>query len=329
MTQPLLLTVVGQTATGKTTLALKLASFLLKRKKYARAVLLSADSKQVYQGLETLSGADIPDGFEPSERSGLSLPFFIDRGRKMELHGVSCVPGNSEWSAAHFRTLFTELLDTLSQKTVFIIVGGTGLYHQQLFAPAQTLFIPPNEVLRAELHHYSVTKLQKTLQKSWPERWKNMNYSDRYNPRRLIRAIEVALSTETKKIPSIQHKKPAAQFGLLLPTPKLQQNIRQRVEERIERGVIQEVGGFELQYPAADLQAKFTLGYAEIREYLHQRLTLDELKAAWTAVELQYAKQQHTWWKKQADIQWLDAQQESLATEALKYLPAESAKKPR
>jgi tRNA dimethylallyltransferase len=328
MTKPLLLTVVGQTATGKTKLALELAKQLLKKKKYERIALLSADSKQVYQGLEILSGADIPKGFEQTKRNDQTLPFFIDSAKKIELHGVSCIPGKSEWSAAHFQTLFAVLQHTASSKTAIIIVGGTGLYHQQLFAPAQTLFIPPNEVLRTELQLLSVTKLQKTLQKSWPERWKNMNYSDRYNPRRLIRAIEVALSTESKKTPSVQHEKPAAQFGLLLSTNQLQDNIQQRVEGRIERGVIQEVGGFELRYPAPDLQAKFTLGYAEIREYLHQRLTLDELKTQWVAAELRYAKQQHTWWKKQTDIQWFDAAQDVIPTVFENLFPR-GAKKPR
>lgn len=319
MAKPFLLSVVGQTATGKTQLALQLAEHLLQKKKYTRAVLLSADSKQVYEGLETLSGADVPHGFEKIKHAHFSLPFFHDKQKNTELHGVSCIPGNSEWSAAHFQTLFGELLDTITEKTALIIVGGTGLYHQQLFAPAETLFIPPNEALRAELQLLSVTKLQKALQKSWPERWKNMNYSDRYNPRRLIRAIEVALSSETKKNPGVQYEKPVVQFGLLLPTAQLQNNIKARVEERIEKGVIQEVGSFELRYPMPDLQAKFTHGYAEVREYLHQRLTLDELHSSWAAVELRYAKQQHTWWKKQTDIQWIDVTENNLAT-ALKHL---------
>lgn len=306
ITQSLLFSVVGQTATGKTKRALELAELLLVKQRATEVWLVSADSKQVFQGLEVLSGADIPAGFAP-QRTTLPLPFFANAPNTIQLHGVACVAGDAEWSVAHFQRLFAELHNVATTDTAVIVVGGTGLYHQQLFAPADTLFIPPNEALRGQLQRESVSALQKAVRQSWPERWQAMSYSDRYNPRRLIRAIEVSLSAANTQTPKTQHQKPHTQFGLQLSNEELRHNIAARIDRRIEQGAIQEVGAFELQYPDRAVQAKYTLGYNEILEYLLQRLSLDELKTAWATAEYQYAKQQHTWWKKQLEVKWQEA----------------------
>src|SRR3989344_4610290 len=230
MHKPLLISIVGQTATGKTELALKLAQDLL-NKHYKKVVLLSADSKQVFQGIAILTGADIPDNFQPVSNASSTYPYFQNENRTIELHGIACVNGDEDWSVAHFQRLFKALSQKLGAKTALIIVGGTGLYHQQIFAPAQTTAIKPNLSLRKKQETYSLKQLQTKLQKTWPARWKNMSHSDQHNPRRLIRAIEVA---QTKKsVKPLTAQPPTLQIGLQLPLKTLQTKIASRGEEGI------------------------------------------------------------------------------------------------
>ena len=129
-----------------------------------------------------------------------------------------------------------------------------------------------------------------------------MNHSDQNNPRRLIRAIEVA---QTKKsVKPLTAQQPTLQVGLQLPLKTLQTKIASRVEERIEQGVMAEVQQFEMHHPGKMLPAKETLGYHPILGYLNGHLTLEQLKQVWTLEEIQYAKRQHTWWKKRPGIKW-------------------------
>lgn len=305
MSKPLLISIVGQTATGKTDFALKLAEQLL-ASGHKKIILLSADSKQVYQNLTILTGADIPAGFQVTKQDRAPYPFFQNADRSIELHGLACVFGDEEWSVAHFHKLFKVLMQNVTPKTALIIVGGTGLYHQQIFAPAATTTIKPNPQLRKKLDQYSLIKLQETLRKTWPDRWQAMNHSDRQNPRRLIRAIEVTQAGARPK--ASPNQEPIIQFGLQLPLKILQVKIAERVEQRIEQGVMAEVQQFEMHHPALNLQAKDALGYQEIIQYLQGKLGLEELKAAWILAETQYAKRQQTWWKKQSNIHWLTNQ---------------------
>jgi tRNA dimethylallyltransferase len=141
------------------------------------------------------------------------------------------------------------------------------------------------------------------LKKSWAERWEKMNQSDRSNPRRLIRAIEIALAKLPLKAQN--HYQPTKQIGLQLPLSVLREKIVERVDQRLEAGVMKEVQQFGLHHPDSNLQAKTALGYQEINQFLKGELALEELKTTWAISEFQYAKRQQTWWKKQVGIKWL------------------------
>lgn len=305
MTTPMLFSVVGQTATGKTQLALDLAKQLL-TSGYKQVGLLSADSKQVFQGLRVLSGADVPADFRSVKNARSPYPYFQNTNGTITLHGIACIPGEAEWSAAHFQKLFEALYVEYPSRTALIIVGGTGLYHQQIFAPAETLGVEPNPILRGELETQSLAQLQHLLQKAWPVRWQKMNNSDRLNYRRLIRAIEVSQTEQPAPIQRVIVKS-KAQIGLQLPIKTLQVKIAERVEKRIEDGAMEEVKQFEIHQKKA-LLAKGMLGYQEILQYLDGKLGLEELKAAWILAETQYARRQQTWWKKQPGIKWFSAE---------------------
>ncbi|MFH2118450.1 MAG: hypothetical protein ABII10_01800 [Candidatus Paceibacterota bacterium] len=314
MEKKLLLTIVGQTATGKTGLALKLAERLIK-KGFKKVLLLSADSKQVFQGLEILTGADVPADFQQMKNDRFLYPYFQKANRSIELHGVACVTGEEEWSVAHFQKLFNILWQTVDEKTALIVVGGTGLYHQQIFNPATTVNIKPDQQLRKKLALKSLTQLQTKLKQAWTARWEKMNHSDRNNPRRLIRAIELAsakLPIKSLTTKSLTAKNPIVQIGLQLPVKTLQAKIIQRVEDRLEQGVMAQVKQFEFHHPTPILQAKASLGYQEINQYLNGKLALEKLRENWALAELKYAKRQQTWWRKQAQIDWFKADQDNL-----------------
>lgn len=306
MQQPFIVSIVGQTATGKTALAFSLANQLLAQGR-KRIDILSADSRQVYTELPILSGADIPEGFQKKE-TGL-LPHFENTNGTISLHGVACISVKDEWSAGHFRNLFLSLLDSQSADTALIIVGGTGLYHQQIFQPAETLGVAPHPQLRTELEKKSLEELQIQLQELWLARWETMNHSDRQNPRRLIRAIEIthAEPTTSAQAPTI---KPTRQIGLTLPPETLREKIKARIEQRWA-GALEEVQKLENTFPEKPLPAKTILGYEQLRQHLFENLPAEEAKQLWLTAELQYAKRQHTWWKKRPGIEWFDSKETS------------------
>lgn len=313
MNHPKFISIVGQTATGKTAKAFALAK-LWYQKYHHEVVVISADSKQVFTELAILSGADIPNNFKKKNKKNLPYPFFINPNLPIFLHGANCLNGNQEWSVGHFHNLVKKLIEN-QPESLFIIVGGTGLYHQQIYHPAETLHVKPNQELREALMNNTLAELQVVLENKNPEKLANMNNSDRNNPRRLIRAIETAAVTiEPSHYPQI---KPLLQIGLT--TTNVEEKIRQRVLKRLEQGVIEEVKNFEAEYRGSNLQAKTTLGYQEILKFINQEISDKQLIEHWTLAETQYAKRQTTWWKKREGIEWFEANKLEL-TEILNKL---------
>ncbi|MFZ5437454.1 MAG: tRNA (adenosine(37)-N6)-dimethylallyltransferase [Patescibacteria group bacterium] len=307
MNHPKFISIVGQTATGKTAKAFALAK-LWYQKYHQEVVVISADSKQVFTELTILSGADVPKDFKKKSNENIPYSFFINPDLPISLHGTNNLNGNQEWSVGHFHNLVKKLIENYP-KSLFIVVGGTGLYHQQIYHPAETLHVKPNQELREALANNTLAELQVILENRNPEKLANMNNSDRNNPRRLVRAIEtIAAEIEPSHYPQIE---PLLQIGLT--TTNIEEKIRQRVLKRLEQGVIEEVKNFETKYQEPNLQAKATLGYQEILKFINQEINDKQLIEHWTLSETQYAKRQTTWWKKRENIQWSEANKLELA----------------
>ncbi len=304
---PKFISIVGQTSTGKTEKALNLAE-IWSKKNQQPVVIISADSKQVYQDLTILSGADVPANFRKTNNSNFTYQFFEHPTLPITLHGTSMLSGNEEWSVGHFHHLVKELINFYPQ-ALFIMVGGTGLYHQQIYNPAETLHIKPNEQLRESLAIKTIGELQAILSNKNLNKLEEMNNSDKNNPRRLIRAIEVADAVIT---PSHYEKiEPLIQIGLT--TNNIEKKINQRITKRLDQGVIKEVKNFDHQHQEQNLQAKATLGYQEIINFINQEISQEKLIELWSLAETQYAKRQMTWWKKQENVQWFDSEKINLA----------------
>ena len=294
--------IVGPTATGKTSLALQLSKVLSELN--ISSELISADSRQVFIGMDIGTGKDIPHGFTKHQANGYS--FFSNTQTKIWL--IDQIYPNQQWSVSQFVQTSSAIIEELHQRnTLAIIVGGTGLYSRSLEHPPKTLHVPQSPELREQLEQLSTIELQKKLQQTDYEKFQSMNHSDQNNPRRLIRAMEVASQYSVKDSEKVSTYD-TLWIGLQAPLTILEKKIKQRVQERIELGMLEEVTSLMKQYPSWEYPSFTSSGYKEIRSYL-ENPTINSLESAqqkWTLHEFQYAKRQLTWFKKQKSIHWFD-----------------------
>lgn len=287
-----LIIITGQTATGKTKLALEYA------RKY-HGELINFDSRQVYKYLDIITGKDI-------------------NKNKIQLYDV--VDPKYYFSSFNYLKLVIPAIKRilLKNKTP-ILVGGSYFYLYHLFYDVDSEKIPPDWSLRNRLSLESVKNLQNTLRKLDPSLEKSMNHSDWNNPRRLIRKIEIlscaSYSPQTPQSPQSAKISLANKLGvknLLLnfiglrfkSKEKLITSIKKRVENRLIKGAIQEVKSLiKMGYSENDPGLK-TIGYQQIIQYLKGDLTKEQAINQWITKEIQYAKRQYTFMKKDRNIKW-------------------------
>ncbi len=276
-----LLVVTGPTATGKTNFALEIA-------REFQGEVISADSRQVYRGMDIGTGKD----------------------GKGSVHLYDVVNPDEEFSVAHFLRLAVSLIYEIQRKNSLpIVVGGTGLYIKALVEGIDTVNIPRNESLRSRLANLSVQELQQMVPKSVLEM---MNNSDRNNPRRLIRKIEIMQENQNRHIKYHRRSFDTLQIGLTADGEYLLERIIQRVMDRVHKGIIEEIQQLLAMGYTWDLPAMNTIGYKEWKCYMES--PSDEHKneaiALWIRHEIQYAKRQLVWFKKQQNIRWFCINQE-------------------
>lgn len=302
-----IISIVGATATGKTAATLALAEKLLTLKLVEAVHVLSADSRQVYRGMENLTGADLPTDFISIKNSLFSYPYFANPIKDIFIHGVSIINSSDDWSVAHFQRLFTEVKSKLRDEEILIVVGGTGFYQQQITNAAETISIPQNLSLREKLAKLSVAELQNQLKNLDQEKLENMNNSDLNNPRRLVRAIEIALyKTELPVTTKQTGKQTNKIFYLELPKAVREEKIRQRVFERFDLAKKEVVK--QLQNKETNTLATTCTGFAELELFIRGEINQSTCLAKWQLSEIQYAKRQDTWWKKRDDLIKINAE---------------------
>ncbi len=338
MTQPVL-SLVGPTAVGKTATSLWLAEQLLADEALSLTGvdLIVADSRQVYQGLEVVSGADVPVEFVPDQVSLSSalLPASLRVYRRdhITLWGVSCVQPTQEWSLNHFRALAHHVLEQAqANNRLVLIVGGTGLYHQYLTTQDVRLDVPPNERLREKAAELSLEELQTWLQQVDSTKWEIMNHSDRHNPRRLVRALELAeATTQVQPATSLAEMPIVRQLwaGLQLDLSIIETRIADRVRERWQGGAVAEVERLLSTFGDQGNQAFLNrsvataTGVKEVAAYLNGELLVETCQQLWARRELQYVKRQLTWWKKQPEITWFNVAEADYQSKLLAWLRPE------
>ena len=278
-----LVIVVGPTAGGKTAVAVALA------KKF-NGELVSADSRQVYRGMDIGTGKDTES-----------------------LHGIAMwmydvVNPDEQFSVSQYQTKAqTHIEDIRKRNKLPIVVGGTGLYIQSLVESIPTGHVKPNEALRKKLRHYSLEKLQMLLQKEFSGVWETLNFSDRQNPHRLIRKIELGRSGVTAIAKPSFHESDICWIGLTAPFSSLYQRIDKRVEKRVEQGAVDEVHSLNTKGYGWELASMSALGYREWKEYFDGNATKKDVIQKWKYDEHGYARRQMTWFKRNKDIRWFDS----------------------
>lgn len=208
-----ILVICGPTATGKTALAAALAQKF-------NGELVSADSRQVYRGMDLVTGKDKPN-----------VPIWL----------YDVVNPDEEFSVSQWMKLArAAIFDIQKRNKLPIVVGGTGLYISALLRPLETIDIPPNKMLREKLQHVSIIELQKMVSRD------NMNDSDWNNPRRLIRKIEIAQSkiVTPKSLGTFN----ALIIGLTAPLSVLYERIDVRLESRKRAGLESETASLQARY---------------------------------------------------------------------------------
>lgn len=267
-----IIVVCGPTATGKSDAAVELA--LAKN-----GEIISADSRQVYKGLDIGSGKitqeemkDVPhhmlDITDPKEI--FSVEEFVSQGKKV--------------------------IDEILQKGKLpIICGGTGFYIDALIYDIHFPQVPPNESLRKELESYSLEQLQTKLLELDPERYTSIDIK---NPVRLIRAIEIA--TELGKVPLLERNSPYEIEWMYLDFPDevLKERIYKRLINRLDQGMLNEAKKLNEEGVSFDRMKQLGLEYRYQAMHLLGEITYEEMIEQLNTKIWQFAKRQRTWFKK-------------------------------
>jgi tRNA dimethylallyltransferase len=271
--------------------------------------------------MEIGTGADVPRQFTrtlPTNANQFTYPFF--EGKNIRLHGIGIIQPEDEWSLAHFcqfaRNIFEQ---SEADKTLSVVVGGTGLYQQKLFSGTQEVYVQPDPSVRQKSQDLSLEELQTWLQRVNPKKYQLMNDSDRNNPRRLVRSIELsqqgiknvhaqAEPADIAGVKTMQIEYDHFTIGFIDSLPNITDKISQRIEERLKNGMIEEVTTLLSHYTQEQwkLPAFSATGYKEVSSYIQEKISYDEMKELWLRREVQYAKRQLTWWKKYGQVEWID-----------------------
>jgi len=303
-----LLIIAGPTATGKTSLGLRLA------KKFDGEIV-SADSRQVYQGMDIATGKDLPFGAKfviPAFAKALNknkfrIGYYLFEDIPVWLLDVA--KPDQEFTVADFYGLAWKVFGNIWQRGKLpILVGGTGFYIKAVLEGLGTFGVSPDWLLRKELQDFSVAELQNLLKKADPKRFFQMNFSDKNNPRRLIRAVEVGLSKQRKedKFIPIGQKTDSLMICLTTTTNELYRRIDARIEEQVERGAKKEAESLVKKGYSWDLPAMSAMGYREWRDFFGGEKNQEETVQRWKFDEHGYARRQLTWFKKMPAIKWFD-----------------------
>ena len=296
MNKKKLIVLVGPTASGKSDLGIKLA-------KKINGEIISADSRQIYRDMDIGTGKVGRDAILPSLKpKALSLkPDYYSSG--IRHHLLDIADPKKQFSASDFKKLGERAIeDIIAKNKIPVVVGGTGFYIDILLGRMQTAEVKPNKKLRAKLEKQSAEQLFKRLSVLDSE------YSgiiDRYNKRRLIRALEIILTTG-KPMPKLI---PQNQYHILwlgLNPKDLQKKIKTRLNSRLRGGMIKEVKKLRRQGLSWKRLGDFGLEYRWISRYVRGLIPQNKMRENLYRDIIKYSKRQMTWFKKNKEINWIN-----------------------
>lgn len=288
--KPKIIVVLGTTASGKTSLGVKLAA------KY-NGEIISADSRQVFKGMDIGTGKDLVE--------------YQVGHKKIPYHLIDVVSPNTEFNLAKYQKLAKAAIsDILSRGKLPIIVGGTGLYLQAIIDGYKLTKGTPDPKRRAELDAMTAPELLKIVAKMNAEFADHLNNSDKHNPRRLIRYIEIMEQGESTKPVKRQDKYNFLLLGLSWQDDILRERIMTRLMSRLDKeNMVGEIENLQADGVSWQRLNSFGLEYRFIAYYLQGKMEYQEMIEKLGIAVYRFAKRQKTWfkrWEKQGrKIEWI------------------------
>ena len=284
-----LVSVVGPTACGKTSLAVELALAV------PGAEIISADSRQVYRGMDIGTGKDIAE----YTREGVTVPS----------HLLDIVDAGEKYNLFEFQRDFLVAYEDIRERGAFpVMCGGSGLYVESVLKGYRLLPVPENPALRASLEDKSLEELTALL-----ATYKQLhNNTDTDNKKRAIRAIEIeeyyrTCPVEERYFPQIN----ALTIGVQVDREVRRERISRRLRQRLECGMVDEVKGLLDSGLSPDQLIYYGLEYKYLTLYLTGAMGYDEMVSGLEIAIHQFAKRQMTWFrgmeKRGVAIHWVDA----------------------
>lgn len=287
---PPLIVIAGPTATGKTRFAIELAERINATGRVAEVI--SADSRQVYRGLDI----------------GTAKVGAVERARIVH-HGLDLVDPDMPFSVTDFAHHAREVLGAIAARDgVAILAGGTGLYLRAVASGLDTQALPSDPDLRAgleaDLERDGLTALVERLARLAPRLAATI---DRQNPRRVVRALEIAELAGDRPRPALRgYPGWLTWLGLRVESAVHDRWIAERARAQFDAGLIDEAAALRDRYDP-NLRAFSAIGYREAWEVLDGRLRLDAAVALDAQRNRSFAKRQATWFRSEPAIRWLDA----------------------
>jgi tRNA dimethylallyltransferase len=279
-----LLVILGPTASGKTRLGVQAARTL-------DGEIISADSRQVYRGMDLGTGKDLGEYGE--------VPY----------HLIDIVEPGEQFSVFEFqRRFFDSFTDIRSRSRLPVLVGGTGLYLDAVLRGYRLVEVPENPTLRKELAKLSLEELGERLRGARPELH---NTTDLRERGRLVRAIEITEGEEAAA-PTLSPLPPLSPvvFGVRWEREALRRRITARLKERLQQGLIEEVARLHASGIPYETLEFYGLEYRFVALHLKGELNRNDMFQKLNSAIHQFAKRQETWFRRMerqgTEIHWLE-----------------------
>ena len=282
--KPKVIVILGPTASGKSALAVEIA-------KKIGGEVISADSRQVYKGLDIGTG-------KITAKEMQDVPH----------HLLDVISPKTVFTAQDFSEQGRRAIDDIvKRKKTPIICGGTGFYIDALLGRVVIPNVPPNPKLRARLAKKTASELFARLQKLDPRRAKDIDVN---NPVRLVRAIEIA--TKLGRVPVAKSKQlpyNVTWIGITRTSTDLHDRIHIRLLQRMKAGMVEEARALHARGLSFKRMVELGLEYRFLAPFLQKKLSKKEMLEQLESRIRDYAERQMRYWKRNPDIHWLSPSQ--------------------
>ncbi len=282
-----LIVITGATAGGKTSVAANLAYKL-------NAEIISADSRQVYRGMDIGTGKDLDE--------------YTINGVKIPVHLIDIVDAGYKYNVYEYCNDFKKVYNDIKNRISFpVLCGGTGLYIEAVLKNYQMVQVPVNEELRKKLENLDLVELEKILVSYKSQH----NKSDLDTKKRAIRAIEIAEYYKKNNIPpTSEDSMNYIVFGILYDRETRRKRITERLKNRLENGLIEEAVRLHQNGLSLEDMEYYGLEYKFLSYYLAGKINKEELFSKLNTAIHQFAKRQMTFFRKMEKdgikIHWID-----------------------